>query len=208
VENRISLFMVVAIFFAACATESTQARNGGPVGSQATVSADSKSKVDGDGVYRFENAPFAVKAPAHCLLNFEVKDLPDYVMFSTRPGQLTATGQYDLRLIKPPPSIHDEATFTEETKEFLPRYLSQDNKTSGLSFELKEEKQLQIGARPAYRGIAVAKGKAVFVATFVYHDNWITVAGLVYPLQGSRDATDQVPWKCYDEFVNSVQKSN
>jgi hypothetical protein len=200
--------MVIAIFVATCAIESTKATDSDPVGGQATVSADSKSKVDGDGIYRFKNAPFAVKAPANCLVNFETKDLTDYVMFSTRPGQLTSSGQYDLRLIKPPPSIHDEATFIEETKEFLLRYLSQDNKTSGLSFELKEEKQLQVGARPAYRGIAVAKGKAVFVATFVYQDDWITVAGLVYPLHGSQDATDQLPWKCYDEFVNSVQKNN
>lgn len=65
-----------------------------------------------------------------------------------------------------------------------------------------------ISAKPAYRGIAAAKGKAVFVATFVYHDGWITVAGLIYPLKGSREATDQLPWNCYDEFVNSVQKNN
>jgi hypothetical protein len=166
----------------------------------------SKFKVDANGTYRFKDAPFTVKISKECMPDYSVQEKPQYVVFSTGAGYWQFTGQYDLRIMTLPDTIRDEASFVNRTKKFLPDYLTQDNAhsgSSGLTFEVQETKQVEIGGKAAFQGVAVAKGKAEFVATAVYHGNWITVAGLVYPL----DLNRHFPWKCYDDFVSSVSQT-
>jgi hypothetical protein len=75
--------------------------------------------------------------------------------------------------------------------------------SSGLKFEVQETKRLQIGNKSAYQGVAISKDKAEFVATVVYHGDFITVAGLVYPVDRNR----AFPCKCYNDFVDSVTEA-
>lgn len=166
----------------------------------------SKFKIDSDGVYRFKSHPIAVWAPSDCLLDIAVHDGQHQVDFVTGQGYWRAGGLYAVQVFATPDSVKDDASFLQETKKFIPSYMAKDRAAMGLEFRVYQEKQMQINQRTAYRAIAVDKGKAAFVATFVLHGPRIIVSSLVYPLENTGDVEAQIPWACYDRFVGSVRE--
>jgi hypothetical protein len=133
-----------------------------------------------------------------------VYDSPDSVDFVTGRGHWQAGGQYAVQVYPISSEIKDANSFWAETKKFSSLYMTRDRAAKGFNFEFLQGKQFEQNGRPVYQAIAEEKGKAGFVATFVLHPRRITVASLVYPLANSGSAEDQVPWKCYSEFVSSI----
>lgn len=176
--------------------------------SAASCAELSKFKVDSDGLYRFKVHPIAVWAPSECLLDLAVDDAANSVDFVTGRGYWTAGGLYSVQVYPIPSHVKDADSFVRETKKFAPQYMVKDRARMGISFKVVEEKQTQVGSRPAYQSIAVEEGKAAFVATFELHPHRITVTSLVYPLKAGAPYTEQIPWKCYDRFVASVKETS
>lgn len=166
-----------------------------------------KFKVGSDGLYRFKQQPIAVWAPDKCLLDMFVYDSDRSVDFVTGRGYWTQGGQYAVQVYEIPKDVTDKATFINATRTFFKDYMVKDRAPMGLILTLKEEKEAEVNGHPAYQAISVEEGKAVFIATSVLHSSRITIASLVYPLKGATEATKQIPWKCYNTFIESVKET-
>ena len=44
------------------------------------------------------------------------------------------------------------------------------------------------------------------IATFVLQTSWVKIASLMYPVDKPGDPLTQIPWKCYNRFVESVKE--
>lgn len=167
----------------------------------------SKQKVGSDGMYHFKQQPIIVWAPDKCLLDMFVYDTDRSVEFVTGRGYWTQGGQYAVQVFEIPKDITDQATFVKATERFFKDYMVKDRASMGLKLVLKEAKEIEVNGRPAYQAISVDEGKAVFIATSVLQNSRITTASLVYPLKTAEDPSKQIPWKCYNYFVESVRES-
>jgi len=166
-----------------------------------------KLKVDSDGMYRFKQHPIVVWAPDKCLLDMFVNDTDRSVDFVTGRGYWTQGGQYAVQVFEIPKDVSDKATFVKATERFYKDYMVKDRAPMGLKLVLKESKALEVNGRPAYQAISVDEGKAVFVATSVLQNSRITIASLVYPLKTAEEPSKQIPWKCYNTFLESVKET-
>lgn len=166
----------------------------------------SKMKVGKDGVYRFKTHPITVQAPDRCLLDMFVYDSDRSVDFVTGRGYWMEGGQYAVQVFETPKDIKDRASFLNTTKAFFKEYMVKDRAPLGLNLTIKEEKEVEVGGRLAYQAISVDEGKAGFIATSILHTSRITTASLVYPVKPGTDATKEVPWKCYNAFVESIKE--
>ncbi len=117
-----------------------------------------------------------------------------------------ATGEYAVQIMDIPKDVIDAKSFVTATEKFVPIYMTKDRSGISQDFVLGEHGVTQINGNPAYRARAEAKGKAIFIATFVLHKTKIAVSSLVYPVpmpQGEA-FTQKVALPCYERFVNSV----
>jgi hypothetical protein len=167
----------------------------------------SRVKVGSDGLYRFKEHPLVVRAPDSCLLDMAVQEAKNSVDFTTGKGYWMASGQYAVQAYLVPGDIQSGPVFIEKTKEFVPTYMAKDRASMGLTFAVKEEKQLEVNGKPSYQVIGTAEsGTALLVATHTLHKTRITIASLLYPLKSGTSFKDQIPWQCYNSFVASVQE--
>ena len=166
-----------------------------------------KLKVDSDGMYRFKQHPIVVWAPNRCLLDMFVNDTDRSVDFVTGRGYWTEGGLYAVQVFEIPKDITDKQTFIKATERFFKDYMVKDRAPMGLKLVVKETKELEINGRPAYQAISVDTGKAVFIATSVLQSTRITTASLVYPLETVEDPKKQIPWECYNHFIESVKET-
>ena len=114
-------------------------------------------------------------------------------------------------LVLPVPDIPDNITnresFIIETEQYVKEYMVEDRNLPGVKLAFKEGKQIDINNKPGYQAISTDEGKAVMVATFVLQSNRITVASLLYPAESGKPAIEQIPWRCYKKFVESVRET-
>ncbi len=183
---RVSI-LLVAVLMAACAELS-------------------KMKVGPDGYYHFPLQPVSVWAPDECLLDMFVHT-EDYVVdFVTGRGYWDEGGVYALAVYEIPPEITDKESFWKSTESALKAYLVKDRARIAPGLQVIEMTPTEIRGRAAYQGISVDTAKAVFVATAQLHESRVTMASLLYPLKGQSDPKAQVPWRCYNQFVESVRE--
>lgn len=176
----------------------------------------SKRKVDSDGYYRFKNLPITEKisvwAPNECLLDmFVFEPSNNTVDFTTGRGYWMASGTYAVQVSALRDELKDDAEFLNRSREYLKGYVENDRKSLGVNIEFIEGKEIKVNENLGYQAIGFEENKAVFVVTGVRHSKTITMASLIYPLgkkhqkvKGSGSPQEQLPWKCYNKFVNSV----
>jgi hypothetical protein len=167
----------------------------------------SKSLVSADGRYHFQNDPISVWAPDACLLDMfvDVSKSKRAVDFVTGRGYWTEGGQYAVIVYDIPSEITGAKSYEETTAKYFKSYMVKDRASMGFNLKITDEKQITVNGNPAYQAIAVDPGKAIFVATSELHKSRITIASLVYPDKNGT-AEKQIPWRCYDKFVNSISE--
>jgi hypothetical protein len=157
-------------------------------------------KVDSNGMYRFKEQGVAVWAPKECISDIAIYSRNRSVDFVARQPNWFANGQYTVKLTKIPKSVTDDSSFIRETEPNAKDYVVDSD------FVLKEGKRIDIGGQPGYRVVGVSEGRRVFIATYVLQKSWITVASLTYPIKPGVSATEVIPWKCYNRFVESIRQ--
>ena len=175
-----------------------------------------KSKLDENGIYKFSQYPFTVKAPVGCIMDMKVLDKDDQdnvVDFVTGNGYWRPTGNYYLIVIDTPEDVKDQPSFINSIRPwFLDTFQPKESEFFKLELKLKKENQKEVNGDPAlevtFEGTSKIEGeegmKALVVATAVLHPTFITVAALAIPYE---NATGGIPWKCYKDFVNSVTET-
>ncbi len=160
-----------------------------------------------DGIYRFADHPIEVRAPERCVLDAYVYDSPQMVEFVTGRGYWEAGGRYAVHVFPLPGEVVDRASFDSRAERFFQKFLVGEPGQYRIKVEPVSQSALTIADRPALRAIAVEKGRAVFVATARMHTTRISVASVLYPLDGTEAVDAQIPWACYDRFVDSVRET-
>lgn len=159
-----------------------------------------------DGIYRFVGHPIEVRVPERCLLDAYVYDSPQAVEFVTGRGFWEAGGRYALHVFLLPGEVIDEASFEARAERFFQRFLVEEPGQYRVKVQPVSQTELTIDGNPALRAIAVENGRAVFVATARLHATRVSVASLLYPLDGDGPVDEQIPWSCYEGFVASVRE--
>ena len=165
----------------------------------------SQFKIAEDGRFYFKENSVSVWAPKECVGDIFVYESETSVDFVLGRGYWQAYGVYALQVYPIPDSIVDEATYFEETKQYFETYMVKDRATAGVELTVESRKEIKLAGKPAYQAISVDKGKAVFIATSQFHENYITVASLLYPWKEGMTFAEMIPAQCYEKFTESVK---
>lgn len=162
-------------------------------------------KLSDDGIYRFSAHPIEVAAPGRCLLDMAVTASDQTVEFMTGRGFWEAGGRYTVHVFPVPGEVVDTPSFEARADRFLSRFLTGEPGQFGVDVRPVSRESRTVGEDPVVRAMAVHPGRAIFVTTVRKHGSRISVASLLYPVTDRQPATAQVPWTCYERFVESVR---
>ncbi|WP_434359944.1 hypothetical protein NF212_06605 [Parasalinivibrio latis] len=159
----------------------------------------SKLKISDDGRYIFQNSSLSVEAPKECILDMFVYGTESSVTFTTGRGYWMASGVYALHNFRLPNDVSDTDDFHVESEKVYKKVVKDNNRT------IIETKTLNISGQDAYQGVSTDNNEDYQVHTHIYMPNKsIALAVLKYPLKNLEGKDTEIPWNCYNRFINSI----
>jgi len=166
----------------------------------------SKLKVDPDGHYRFEDIPIQVRAPKDCLLEMFVYEGPEAVGFMTGRGYWMLDGYYELQVWDRPDAIAREVDFFRDAYKISKDYIKAEAQRRKMRLEWQSMEFLDEYPVPAFQTLGVDSERGRVLASFTLQENYITVVSLQYPMQSLKGEPMEIPWGCYNRFLESVRE--
>ena len=166
----------------------------------------SKLKVDPDGQYRFKDLPLQVSAPKDCLLEMFVYEGPRAVGFMTGRGYWVLDGYYELQVWDRPEAIAREVDFFRDAYKISKDYIAAEGQRRKMQLQWQSMEFLDEFPVPAFQTLGVDKDRGRVLASFALRENYITVVSLQYPNQSLKGEPMEIPWGCYNRFLESVRE--
>lgn len=155
--------------------------------------------LDERGVYHFQTVPFTVQAPQACMENTTVEAEDAYVRFTTGRGNWQADGDYRVEIYNVPGVGEDRDRFeTIARQAFLETMESAGNR-------IKSTDDISVNGRPAFQGLASDESIAMVLGTNILFPDHIVMVQLLYPSVPGEDDVDDLPWDCYQRFIESIE---
>lgn len=172
------LLLCVVVFLSACAAP--------------------QPRLDEQGTFFFQGEPFSVSAPHGCMDNLLVRDKPNSVRFTERRGGWQAAGDYSIAIYALPDGVRDEASFRPMVRNIFNRSVAEAGN------RVLSGDDVSVNGRPAFQGVSTDDSKAVVVATNILFPSHIVMVQLLYPWDVEDQPEPEVPWSCYQEFIESI----
>ncbi|MDQ2075198.1 hypothetical protein [Marinimicrobium sp. ABcell2] len=164
-----------------------------------TACAGPQTRMDEEGTYSFLGEPFSVAAPQACIGDMSIRDSRASVRFTSRRGGWKAAGDYSVSIYGLPENVRDEASFHSAVRNVY----FQSVESAGNRVISGDD--TQVNDRPAFQGISTDDSEAVVVSTNILFPNHIVMVQLLYPWDPENQAEPEVPWACYQEFIQSIR---
>lgn len=158
-----------------------------------------QSRLDEQGMFVFQGEPFAVSAPQACMQNPSVRESPNSVRFTARRGGWQAAGDYSMAIYALPEGVRDEASFRPMVRTIFNRSVKEAGN------RVKSGDDVTVNDRPAFQGISTDDSKAVVVSTNILFSDHLVMVQLLYPWDPKKEVQPDVPWSCYQEFIESIE---
>jgi|SRR5690554_5426962 len=158
-----------------------------------------QSRLDEQGTFFFQGEPFTVSAPQACMHNPSVRDSPNSVRFTERRGGWQAAGDYSVAIYALPEGVRDEGSFRPMVRNIFNRSVEEAGN------RVKSGDDVTVNDRPAFQGVSTDDSKAVVVSTNILFPNHIVMVQLLYPWDLKREAEPEIPWHCYQGFIESIE---
>jgi hypothetical protein len=178
----------------------------------AGISKAPEQKADADGYYRLKRSAIDQVivnwAPAECGPAIpEDRTVSNTAYYEIARNYAHFKEEFSVRRKAEQVEYRSDQEFLDMMDVFMKDYIENDLRSSGLNIRYIGGQPLEVDSKLGYQAMGVDDGKIIFVATAIRQFTTITIASLLYPHLGTREFPSQeIPWDCYNKFVNSIKE--